>query len=120
MTHENTTPDGVPSIIDHPNYVAAQKENPQAASDQIHEDVAVPVDAEPVENAVAFGLHVMMMNDGQFAVVPTGNPNVMEAEMLLSRAQKMAFARMVAAEVVGLQEQQRSTKRIVGLDGEPA
>jgi hypothetical protein len=74
---------------------------------------------EPKENQVtdetkpAFGVHVVMMEDGAFAIQATGEPNLGEMQMLLSRALKSVESRMVAETVVQLQQEISKEQRII-------
>lgn len=61
----------------------------------------------------AIGIHVVMMEDGGFGIQATGEPNLGEMQMLLSRALKSVEARMVAETVAQLQEQSRGQQRII-------
>lgn len=61
----------------------------------------------------AFGVHVVMMEDGAFAIQATGEPNLGEMQMLLSRALKSVECRMVAETVVQLQQEISKEQRII-------
>lgn len=106
MSNDNTTPEGVPSIANHHDFPTQGADVPQ---DQPSEaTVDQPVEAEP-----AFGVHVVMMPDGAFAIQATGEPNLGEMQMLLSRALKSVEARMVAETVVQLTKQAKDSQRII-------
>lgn len=74
-----------------------------------------PIDTHPdyvappeVEAQPAFGVHVVMMSDGAFALQVTGEPSLGDLQMILSRALKSIEARMVAETVAQLMKAQQS------------
>jgi hypothetical protein len=75
--------------------------------------VDMPNQGNEDEPKMAFGVHIAMMEDGSFGIQATGEPNLGEMFMLLSRATKSVEARMVAETVFQLQEQARSQQRII-------
>lgn len=97
MDSTEITNDNILSIEEHPDY-------PQ----DTNTEVAVSDEDQP-----AFGVHVVMMPNGEFAIQATGQPNLGEMQMILSRALKSVEARMVAETVVQLQQQAANTKRII-------
>lgn len=75
------------------------------------DDMAVDLgDNEPKP---AFGCHVIMMEDGAFAIQATGEPNLGEMQMILSRALKSVESRMVAETVVQLGQEVKDQSRII-------
>jgi hypothetical protein len=75
----------------------------------------IPMD-EPIEDnepKPAFGCHVIMMEDGAFAIQATGEPNLGEMQMILSRALKSVESRMVAETVVQLSQETKDKSRII-------
>ena len=64
-------------------------------------------------NQIAFSVHVMMLEDGQFAVVPTGDPNPDEMHMMLARALARTQA-MINAQVL-LQTQKLAKQQSSGI-----
>lgn len=71
-------------------------------------DTGATVEQEVQDVEPAFGVHIVMMPDGAFAIQATGDPNLGEMQMLLSRALKSVEARMVAETVVQVQKQNQS------------
>ena len=69
-------------------------------------DADVPPEAGA--NEPAFGVHVVMMPDGQFAIQATGAPNLGEMQMILSRALKSVEARMTAETLVQIMNPPKS------------
>ena len=57
----------------------------------------------------AFGIHVVMMEDGAFGIQATGEPNLGEMYMLLSRAEASVRARMVGETVLQMQKESQSS-----------
>lgn len=70
-------------------------------------------DQNPDAPKIAFGIHVALMEDGGFGIQATGEPNLGEMQMLLSRALKSVEARMVAETAVQLIDNARSQQRII-------
>lgn len=71
------------------------------------------VDLGNNEPKPAFGCHVVMMEDGAFAIQATGEPNLGEMQMLLSRALKSVESRMVAETVIQLTKEEKDQSRII-------
>jgi len=71
-------------------------------------DVEVEQQDEP-----AFGVHVVMMPDGAFAIQATGEPNLGEMQMLLARALTSVECRMIGETVVQVQKQAKDKSRII-------
>jgi len=70
--------------------------------------VQMPPQGDPKpEDTVAFGIHVVLMQDGNFGMQATGQPNLGEMQMLLSRALKSIEARMVAETIMAMQQEKR-------------
>lgn len=65
------------------------------------------------ENVVAYGVHIVMTNDGQFGIQISGEPNTGEVIALITRALETVRARMIAETVVQLQMAVDSSKRII-------
>jgi len=80
----------------------------QAADTPQDADTGATVEQEIPEVEPAFGVHIVMMPDGAFAIQATGDPNLGEMQMLLSRALKSVECRMVAETVVQVQKQNQS------------
>jgi len=106
MSNDNITPEGVPSIEEHPQFQTADAVSAEAPTGQVPVDVDEQV--EP-----AFGITVVMMPDGAFAIQATGEPNLGEMQMLLSRALKSIEARMIGETVVQIQKQANDKSRII-------
>ena len=112
---EHNTPEGIPSIEDHPDFKATSgQEFPTPGADvpQDEESTAL-VETKVDEMEPAFGVHIIMMPDGAFAIQATGEPNLGEMQMLLARALKSIEARMVAETVVQLMKQEKGKRRII-------
>jgi Tfp pilus assembly protein PilZ len=77
-------------------------------SNVTHPDYETPPVLEP---QVAFSAHVMMMEDGKFAIQTTGEPSMGDMQMILSRALSSVESRMVAETVVQLTK--TSASRII-------
>lgn len=87
-------------------------------SDEIQRDdpnkvVQMPGLEEQEGPKAAFGVHVVLLEDGGFGIQATGEPNLGEMQMLLARALKSVESRMVAETVIQLQEQARGNQRII-------
>lgn len=93
ITPETTTPQVLPKDV-------------AEAVDGLKDAVDAPGQAQ---QEPAFGVHVIMMPDGQFAIQATGEPNLGEMYMLLARATKSVEARMVAETVAQVQKQNKSS-----------
>ncbi len=76
---------------------------------------SLPETIEPEDNTaeVGFGVHVLMLTNGEFAIQATGDPNLGEMFMILSRAVESVKARMVGETVVQLQAEERKQTRII-------
>ena len=55
----------------------------------------------------AFGVHVVMMPDGNFGIQVTGQPNLGEMIMLLARALESVKVRMVVETMQAIQSEQK-------------
>lgn len=85
-------------------------------SEEIQEEgnnVVTPDFGGEKQDEPAFGVHVMMMPTGAFAMRVTGDPNLGEIQMLLSRALVSTECRMTAETVLHLQQQQAEKSRII-------
>lgn len=68
------------------------------------------------EVEVAYGIHIVMTNTGQFGIQISGEPNTGEVVSALSRALETVRARMIAETVVQVQmavNASDSSKRII-------
>ena len=79
---------------------------------------APPVDeavvGEEGEQDIAFAVHVIMMQNGEFAIQATNSPNLGEMQMIVSRALESIVARMHAETVAAmLQKQPGKESRII-------
>lgn len=77
------------------------------------ENVVRPDFGEKEGPKPAFGVHVVMMQDGGFGIQATGEPNLGEMHMILSRALKSIEARMLAETVVQLTGKTGESSRII-------
>jgi hypothetical protein len=130
---EGITPEGlpeVPNIDEHPSFNEAPENDPlmqgevpgpsptgnredgpltpeQKAMNGISggDEVAA---AEPEGPQPAIGIHVVFMEDGQFGIQATGEPNLGEMQMLLSRALKSVESRMIGETVAQVMKQNKS------------
>ena len=68
---------------------------------------------EATEAQVAFGVHLILTTDGSFAIQATGEPNLGEMQMIVSRGLKSIEARMIAETIMATQAQAKSEKRII-------
>jgi hypothetical protein len=66
-----------------------------------------PENTADQEPQPALGVHVVLMSDGQFGIQATGEPNLGEMVMLLSRALESVKARMVAESVAAIQSEKK-------------
>jgi hypothetical protein len=62
---------------------------------------------------VAIGVHIMFLQDGQFGIQATGNPNLGELHMLVARALASLESRMVAETVAQVMGERKSESRII-------
>jgi len=84
----------VPNIDEHPSFNEATEN-----------DVEVE---ETDELQPAIGIHVVMMEDGQFGIQATGEPNLGEMQMLLARALASVEARMIGETVAQVMKDKKS------------
>ena len=63
--------------------------------------------------AIAFGIHVALLENGGFGIQATGEPNLGEMQMMLSRALKSVEARMMAETTAQLMSQLQEQQRII-------
>ena len=68
---------------------------------------------DQTEGVVVFGIHIMLTEDGAFAMRATGKPNLGDMQMLLSRALASVEARMSAETTVALMNESQQSKRII-------
>lgn len=109
MSNDKVTPEGVPEPND--NVIPFPTPGANVGQDDdtgANEEIKVEGDIEP-----AFGVHVVMMPDGAFAIQATGEPNLGEMAMLLARAYDSIKARMVAETVVQVMKQAKDKSRII-------
>lgn len=57
---------------------------------------------------VAYGVHLVLMNDGNFAMQVTGSPTLGDVQMLVQRAHTELDARLVAETLIQLLSQRKS------------
>lgn len=118
---EGITPEGlpeVPNIDEHPSFdgpTGNREDGPlspeQQAADMISDQGAVANDENdgtPDGPQPAIGIHVVFMEDGQFGIQATGEPNLGEMQMLLSRALKSVESRMIGETVAQVMKQTKS------------
>ena len=67
-----------------------------------------PTEAETEGPQPAIGIHVVYMEDGQFGIQATGEPNLGEMVMLLARALKSVESSMIGETVAQVMKQTKS------------
>jgi hypothetical protein len=108
----------VPNIDEHPSFngpttdgpTGNREDGPLSPEQQATVDETQEADAEPQP---AIGIHVVFMEDGQFGIQATGEPNLGEMQMLLSRALKSVESRMIGETVAQVMQQSKSKSRII-------
>lgn len=95
-----------------PDFNAGHSEpiNDPDTYDEAQDEAAELMDPE---QQVAFGVHVVMLADGAFAIQATGAPNLGEMFMLLSRATESVRVRMNAETVAQVLEENRKQQRVI-------
>ena len=74
----------------------------------------IPEQVEGDEQPIAFAVHLILLQNGQFALQATGEPNIGEMNMLLARGLDSVRARMIAETVAQiLKEQNKPESRII-------
>lgn len=104
-----TTPEGmpeVPNIDEHPSFAATSEGDPGINDNE--GNIEVPDQEEDAGPQPAIGIHVVFMEDGQFGIQATGEPNLGEMQMLLSRALKSVESRMIGETVAQVMKQTKS------------
>ncbi len=103
------TPEGVPNIDEHPSFNGPADPLGQAtATDPVIDDAGAVENTEEEGPQPAIGIHVVFMEDGQFGISATGEPNLGEMQMLLSRALKSVESRMIGETVAQVMKQTKS------------
>ena len=98
----------VPNIDEHPSFKGPDEADYNALTESEKELGVAEEVAEEEGPQPAIGIHVVFMEDGQFGIQATGEPNLGEMQMLLSRALKSIEARMVAETVAQVAKQNKS------------
>ena len=103
---DTVTPEGVPNIDEHPSFNEATKDDPNLYAGEAEQPTEG--EGEPEGPQPAIGIHVVFMEDGQFGIQATGEPNLGEMQMLLSRALKSVESRMIGETVAQVMKQNKS------------
>ena len=84
-------------------------------SEPINDDPGIEQDAPQEEGEpIAYAVHLILMQNGQFAIQATGEPNIGEMQMLISRGHESVRSRQIAETVAQvLREQQKPQSRII-------
>lgn len=98
LAEATQSPPPVPNIDEHPSF------NPDAETE---------VELDDNEPKPAISIHVVFMEDGQFAIQAQGEPNLGEMQMLLSRALSSVEARMVGETVAQVMATNQQKSRII-------
>ena len=77
------------------------------------EETALETTEQTTESNIAIGIHVMLTVDGQFGIQLTGEADLGEVQMLLSRALAVTTARMNAETLIALQKAVADSTRII-------
>lgn len=88
--------------------------DPGAFEQPADEAQEIPEQVEGDEQPIAFAVHLILLQNGQFALQATGEPNIGEMNMLLARGLDSVRARMIAETVAQiLKEQNKPESRII-------